>query len=327
MSIKPFSGSTNDGKIGIESLEQREVYAAGLTAALDVEMLNAPLNGPAPIVGKMTASVSGGVMTVTSDSNNHSLLVEQLGDGKYKLSGKTDALGAPTTINGQESVVFTGVNKDVYFNLGAGNDTVILQGRDGSHQLKAPRDVFFYGQGGDDNLQMLNVKVGRDLDVNMGGDYSQLGLDHTSVGRDMSFHGGIGFDVAILSDVDVKRNLSVNTYRGNDYLVLYKTQVNGSALFQTGDGEDSVSIASSKVKKELSLDTGAGKDKVVLNTVQADQYFVDLGDGDDSLTLTSIKGKRGTFNGGAGIDAFNAAAKDYKLSKTPSILLFEPQTM
>jgi hypothetical protein len=310
-----------DGNFGIETLEGREVMAGNVAAAAaNLE----PLLTIQPVYGRLTASLSNGSLTVTGDANNHGLLIEQLGNNKFKLTGKDYINGVPTTVNGQQSVVFSGVNKDFIFQLGSSIDGVVFQGKDANHPLKVARDVIFSGGGGNDGLHLRNVNVGRDVQISLTGTYTSSTIKQSTIGRNLSLLGGSGAETIVLEKTEIKQNLNASTNGGNDYFDMYQSSVKGSASVLSGDGEDSVYLTASTVKKDLTVNSGAGKDRVRLSTTQADQYFVDLGDGDDDLYLTQIKGKQATLNGAGGTDSLHGYAQ-YKLSKTPSILSFEYQ--
>src|SRR6476660_4883284 len=70
--------------------------------------------------GTVTASVAGGVLTLTGDDLDNSIAVDQTGAGSFTVSG-----AANTAIQGGPN--FTGVNS-IVANLADGNDVVALFG-------------------------------------------------------------------------------------------------------------------------------------------------------------------------------------------------------
>ena len=317
---------SREGRFGIDRLETREVQAGNVFGALaDLSVVDQPFT-PAPLVGRMTATLSQGTLTITGDSTVHGLLIEQIGKHKFQLTGENYVNGVENVVNGRTSVIFDGVTKDFVLQFGAETDAVGFKGKDGSHPLKAPRDVFFSSNGGYDVIDMRDVKVERDLHVTMGDTYGLADLFRATIGRDAFIQTGANHDVIDLFKVEVQRNLTIAAGGGDDALFLNQSTVQGSASIQAGDGDDYVSLIQTKFQKDLNLTTGAGKDQVFLNATKADSYFVALGDGDDQLQLTSIRGKKGTFDGGAGTDSLKGS-KSYQLSKTPTFLSFESQSV
>jgi hypothetical protein len=187
--------------------------------------------------------------------------------------------------------------------------------------------------GGDDGFYVTNPNF---ADANV----DWLGLQTNG---SMTVDTGAGNDTAYLRNLRIAGNFSINTGAGADTLDMRQTRIAGetgipaavsgnlsvqmfastaeadadSATFETtgstgsmtvlmGGGNDVLKLTNVFTGHDLNLDAGAGDDNVQLTEVTAiDNFFANLGDGNDVLTVNdlSIVYGKGTIDGGAGTDS------------------------
>ena len=105
---RPRSGQSK--RLGIERLENRELMA-----------------------GNVTAAVQGGFLVVTGDTADNGVTIDYIqATNSYQVIGTTPSGGTATTINGLDTSVpanaqiFTNVTKGLKVTLNAGNDNLVF---------------------------------------------------------------------------------------------------------------------------------------------------------------------------------------------------------
>lgn len=117
-------------------------------------------------------------------------------------------------------------------------------------------------------------------------------------------------DDTVVIDKDVDHGVDISTGDGNDKITI-EDSLRRNSLLDTGDGNDTVEIGI--LRGSSALETGAGDDSVTIGNVAVgwDKGRVDLGDGNDTLTISdpysenhdkasNFKGTEGVFDGGNG---------------------------
>jgi hypothetical protein len=184
-------------------------------------------------------------------------------------------------------------------------------------------------------VEIINDEIGSptfnsgndDLNVNFGAGDSSFEIRNTHVERDMLLKAN-GSSSLHLIYATVKRDLTAKL-TGNssstESVILKFGEVGRNTLLQTGAGNDNISIIGQITGQQLKVLSGAGNDTVALGgysqefdsappqAAVADQVFVDLGSGDDTLqvggnvllpgaTAGGMIANQATYLGGTGVD-------------------------
>jgi hypothetical protein len=174
----------------------------------------------------------------------------------------------------------------VSVNLGSGGTVLnLIDATIGSSAFNSGKnDCTIKMSGGNNIVDSFNAKIERDLSANIGGnngDSSIFEVDGVTVGRNASVQMGNGTDHISLNNFNVSQSLQIKTGSGNDIVAL------------------------------------GGIDNSVIGTVSppkaviADQIYVDLGKGNDTLKFGGNNGIRGggviansaTYLGNSGVDS------------------------
>jgi hypothetical protein len=291
-------------RLGLEPLEGRQLMAA-VTAIVN----------------------TSGDLVVTGDDNENTLQIVQAMQNGAPITGKffiTPQNG--TTLNGQSSgQYFEHVNRNMSIDLGGANDRLTLGsgGLDGNFVVPADLNITM-GEGADVvRVNHLAVRDDATIDTGNGNDsvifkgtVGQVsGFDNGA--NDLTIKTGARCDNVLLQQVLVRRNININTGTDDftDFVTL-DTVINGNAgttTLNTGAGSDVVDIEDSSFNKDLALGTGGGADSVTIRNSSADQVFVFLGIGQDSLTFDHAHGRNAMLDGGTDTDSdtLNIIARDF----------------
>src|SRR6476646_10305838 len=106
------------GRMNNENSNSRKdkLMATNFTNRRSRQLSIQPLEERALMAGDVGAVFANGTLTLTGDAGDNDIsLVQQMTNnvpvaGSFTLIGHPDANGVPTTINGRQSVSFTGVN-------------------------------------------------------------------------------------------------------------------------------------------------------------------------------------------------------------------------
>jgi len=230
-------------RLGLEMLEQRETPASGV----------------------VTASVSGGILTLSGDNNaagNHVRLLEQ-SNGAFDIQGqngtqvKLGASGTPST-----SVSVTGVTLDIKCNLFDGPDRFEFTGLFGT-QL---RDVFLTMGKGSDTIFATFVNW-RNLTITQGA--GDTGNDSINIFNGLSSNGGIRGNVSINNgagndnttlDIKASGNVTITNATGNDVTLIQGTSYIGGSVTVTNTsgliGNDTRIQGTTQISKNLTITNG-----------------------------------------------------------------------
>jgi hypothetical protein len=234
--------------------------------------------------GAVTASVVGGVLTLTGDDLDNSIEVQQTGPGAFTVSGiNTTIQGGPT---------FTGV-ASISANLADGNDIVSLFSSvdldtDGSADFILPGAVSINGGDGSNTLGLTApgaIKVGS---------FSYTGGDGPDV---VQVAGGAGKGSKITGNASVAVGIGFNS-QGPNYadtqITLSNLEVDGfGGLKLTGaDGPEVLTLNGLTVARALTADGGEGNLTVIDNgstigTVNLKSAGPSAGYSTNALTLTA----------------------------------------
>ncbi len=251
-----------------------------------------------------------------------------LGEGNDQLNVTgTDGLVKVTAGLGADNLQLSGVNTQI--SDAGGNNLVNI---DNHELMTAANNIVRLGAGDD----VLNLSSDGTSSLSLGDGNNQLEIIGNGVN---SVSAGVDNDhVLILGDstnklnlgagdnlIDIQGNTSntITTGVGNDVIHVQ----NGDNIIRAGDGDNFITLGvgtqnivtgSGNDKIELSsgnvtLNSGAGNDEVKLNQTVASINTLNLGVGDDVLTLNGACGSS-TINGSTGNDNFNIQNSAVKLS-------------
>jgi hypothetical protein len=280
------SRKNSSRKLSFQTLEDRQLMAANVTAAVSNHMLN-----------------------ITGDSNADSIQIVQVGKNKFEVIGENG-----TKVNKHNNQTFSGVTGDVnvtFFNDGqldvgdankpnktvsiTGNLNVQFNGGDSSINILGLQSALIGGSlsvttaaEAENHIQIISGSVGKDVNINVNASENSVEMFAETIGRDFNFKNSLN-DVA---DSDAQR----------DDLEIVDGSVGRNATILTGTGDDFVQMDGISIGGELTIITGDGNDEVVLGGfdpsqqdliknleppvgMNADQVYADLGNGNDVLQL------------------------------------------
>jgi hypothetical protein len=210
------------------------------------------------LAGNVTATLSGGVLTLTGDAlDNDITLTGAAPNITVTGNGGTIVCGLP-------SKSFSGVTGNVNIFLKAGNDTVTV----------------------DSNLnKSLLIDTGAGDTAANGAD--SVSICYVSIQGDVTVLTGASQDRVLLDDVYIGKSLLIDTGSENDEVQLPNNQIKGDATVLTGSGKDEVtSDEFAHYYGVFKIDTGSESDEVDVfnNTIDKD-FLVYTGSGADSVSL------------------------------------------
>lgn len=282
-------------KLGHESLEKRELFAGDITAFIGSDG-NLTILEKSGQPGQANAfEISRGIYSLSGNS--------------IKVTGKTNASGAMTLIDGSLSKVFNVPSGNVRVLTGNGNDWVYVKNAQ-LNKLEVDTGA------GIDRLWMENSKTKGAVTVRMGTEADYVGVVASTVGDDLTDHLnvdlGAGRDEFYLkgytAPAEIKGNLlinmaSVETEVDVDTVTIDLAKVGGTLFARTGAGDDSVNMKRVIVGNDFTLSTGADRDTAILSEIQVlDDFWADMGSGNDTLDVDDISADVFQALGGDGND-------------------------
>ena len=301
--------------------------------------------------GTVTASLSGGNLTIGGDNLDNAILIEVRTSGIF-LTGLPDQglkptittikFGTITKTKGEAvQLTFTSTPttpqslKSLTILMRGGNDTVRMNVGVAATDLvpDAPalsitgRVRVNLGAGDDHGALLLNngtlmiggnlegdLEGGNDCFLVMGGD-PQVPI---KVDGSVIILGRLGDDVIGLADIDVAKSVTILGGEQNDTISLQSTTINGRLLLDGYDGNDTLQVDGVTTTGTTTIRGGAGNDRVRINDLNATgNVEVNLASGDDQLsvgTLTLDTTTKVTLDGSSGTDAL---ASDSTLADLP----------
>ena len=274
MSRTSISKKSFGRKLTVESLETREMLAGNVVASL----------------------AQNGTLTLTGDPADNNVQVSESprGSGTWCVQ-PNDSSGITTRINQATKPVNFKSVKFLRIYLGAGNDSLLLQGT-------LPADV-------------ANLGARVQIDMGSGNNAVRIpSLVSTPV------PGQPAKPTALPIGLD-----SIQATGGNNSITLQNVNWAGNRwLIQTfGNGDSSVSITNSQfaaspqsvlyATPSLTVNTGAGNDSLMLDHVTVDRFGANLGGGNDFAQVTSCAYTYCTLDGSSGWNGLYAAGNTKNL--------------
>ncbi len=284
-------------RLALESLEGRQLMAANPFGNVQVNV-NAAHD-----------------LVLQGDNNQHDLEIVQVTQNGQPVAGRYFiAPHQGTTLNGQTGgLFFSGVTHDIKITLGGNNDRLNLHAENGNDfGFKVPNDLSINLGNGNNVLNIDHIDVGDDATIFSGsgadsvffrglvGFNGNVNVDHGA--NDLIIDTGNRNDNVTLQNFAVKRDVSVRvggTDSFTDSVDMLFASIGRNTTVDTGAGSDFVSIDEVGFNGSATINTGADSDTVSVKESQADQFFFNLGTGDDTMTMTNSFGRRATLNGGS----------------------------
>lgn len=305
--------------------------------------------------GTVTASYSGGSITLNGDRFNNVIEIEFDSTGLFVrgLDGTNIKFGARTITDGSPFKLAPGptVTRDLVVNLKDGNDVVELfvDGVDASIGRNLKIDT---GRGEDIAGVLVpngSLTVGNELNIKLGdaSDYlllngdaffeDELPDDHEEeenaplhVNGLTKVSAGTGDDIVGIANFSTDGNLEIETGHGDDTVGVEFAFVGGNATISTGGDDDDVGIAFVQIEGRGNITTGSGNDRVgVFNTHSQGNVSIRLEQGNDLLAaageLTVGEDAQVLLSGGNGVDEIDTLAADgeFNLAVDAIVIGFE----
>ncbi len=264
------------------------------------------------MAGNVLVSVTGGDLVVTGDNlGNEVRIIQSLQNGapiagRYFITGQNN-----TTINGQAGLFFENVTDDLRISLNGGNDFLRI-GNGTNGDFLVPDDLEITTGEGNDIVVVDTIAIRDDATVLTGLGNDSVFFKGTVGGlagfdggnNDLTIDTGAGSDSMLLTNTFVRDDLNINTGSDGfrDVVDMLIMNIGDDTTINTGGGNDTVRIRNVGFNDDLTINTGAGIDSVTLTACQVDEFFANLGSGNDTLGLRDTFGRRATLNGGTGAD-------------------------
>lgn len=290
------SRPTTSRRIGVESLEARELMA-----------------------GNVDVTLSNGNLLLTGDNAGNGVQIRQISANKLAVVGLKQA-GANTSINGAGFQVFSGVTGSVTFNMNGGNDQVDVTNGQG----------FFASQPGLPT-SFQPVDFARNVTVNLGDGNDLLAMEDADVNGGLKIDGGFdngvdtidlegistqglkslaleidtrgGADVIDIEFADLAGSVDIDSGNENDFVKLFFAEIGGDLTIRTQAGEDTVQLFDVAILDDLLIDAGNDDDIVTaVEVTVADEVDILMGFGDDTLQIFRLIAVNAELDGGPGTD-------------------------
>lgn len=271
------------------------------------------------LAGNVIVRDLAGMLSVTGDDLANEIQISETLDNRYVITPLSG-----TTVNGSSDAFTTRVYE---------NEPALVV------RLRS----------GDDFAALTNLSDMRAVLVDAGAGGDELTLTNVETRLRTSINTGDGNDSVTLSQVEAKGSFAVNLGGGNDSLIA--TNIDGTLgrilagpgdnvitmenadfirfNFVGGQGSDDVTLSGLQSEIELvaSFNLGEGNDTLSISSFQATTLNVNAGTGDDSVIVGSPTqvSVRSVFSGGPGqADALNLAG--LSSARVPTVLGFETVT-
>ena len=312
LGLKPISKPrTSRRRLGIESLEKRELMA-----------------------GNVTAVLNKGTLTITGDSLGNGFIIEGTDDPKVVRIVGTAQAGGDTTINGSSYVEISGVTKQINVNTNGGDDNVVVMGTGGTamtinRNLKietgSGNDSVTIGQAGSTDTEQTSSPLAQSVNIT---GYLYIKTE-------------AGDDTIAIANTKVRSLTTIDTGDGDDSLLfpttspddddsdsdeeVFAVDITGNIQLRMGDGEDTVSGSNVKgakdlqifdyegaadivltdftIKSKIQIVTGNELDTIELDNVKTNTMQIATNDGDDQIHVDNGEYKSLLIRAGDGYDA------------------------
>jgi hypothetical protein len=251
--------SSRDRKLCMERMEARQMMA-----------------------GDIAGYVSGNTLHLYESygqaGQDNSVLISQISPGTVRVRGNWID-GDATKVNGQDHVDFQVTGK-LNITFGGGNDSVYFSA--------------------------IAPPAFNDVNLNLAGPTTTSTTARTTpttVTSTPTF-GTLNppdKDTVVINGATIPGWLTINTGAGDDQVTIIDTSVGKSDLksgapntggitVNTGLGNDTIYFNDLRSSHDININAGAGNDKVdILNGAVVDNFMADLGDGDDVLSISSLR--------------------------------------
>ena len=259
------------------------------------------------VPGQLAAVVfevsADGDLRITGDACDATLTLTP-GPTRDALTLSVDAGTSLGGVPGPTSATAAGVVGDVWIDMGAGNDSVLVERVDSPGDLHIDQgsganrvrfvdvdvagDVSLRGGDGNDVFGGPSIRIVGSMLFDVGAGGNNLALDLTT-GADLTIRTGDGDDSIRLSDFSGSGGtLWIDAGGGANTLRLVAgTHVGADLQIRAGDGGDVLEVLScATVAGTVRVELGGGPDTAVFLGLTADQdVWIDMGGGADELTF------------------------------------------
>ncbi len=236
--------------------------------------------------GNVSVSVNLGVMTVTGDAADNSVVIEGTLDTSVFLVTPGDG---STTINGASSPYTTPVaNHEVYIDMGGGSDDLVMNNVTITRLCKITTGI------GDSSVTMNNVVLNKQLRLTMGDGTNLIDMNNTDISEPSKIVTGNGPDSVLFDDVEYRGGIT--TKNGDDIVVLansHHVDPKGKLAVKTGNGADQFTLTDANWRGKILVNTGNDVDTVTVGNITVGAY-VKITGGPDADVLIDNGGHTGT---------------------------------
>ncbi|MEX2140303.1 MAG: cadherin-like domain-containing protein [Pirellulales bacterium] len=214
--------------------------------------------------------------------------------------------GDDAVILGNADVVST--QRDLDVDLGTDNDELngrrifigrdqILVGGDGNDELtfdgfaspftlgtSAAGNANWSGGNGNDTVHVIYAFIVGAFTIDLGAGIDAIDIFGSAASGNVSFLGGVGNDNLRVDTNFFDAALLLDTGGDDDTIFVANGLGIDIGTINTGAGADEVTIRN-ETQGRLNVNTAGGNDVVDIQASAVDQFFADLGDGDDELTV------------------------------------------
>jgi len=298
-------------RLVIEQLEQRDLFAGDVMAAMQGQML---------VIGG-DADANGIMLTYNSAAQSYRVIGTVQGSGQTTINGLDAAQSAA-------GVEFSGV-KQVYVGLGAGDDDFQVGSAAAVDTVIQKWLTIDMGDGNDSVVLgasgnapsgpapiARSLSVGTSLNANLGAGNDHLSIASATIGFALNINAGDGddhvdFDTEFTPSggvtptdfpVVVNGNANISLGGGVDELTMKKESEQGNLRILDGAGAADLTLTNVNVKKRIDINTGSDADQINLQSVRAKQLNMNTNGGIDDVHLSNCKFTTLNLKLGAGRD-------------------------
>jgi hypothetical protein len=279
-----------------------------------------PLEQRALLAGDVAAWVSRGTLFIRGNGAGNGVQIGSFFDEEeqqdvFVVSGFFHE-GGETTINGQESDEFRGV-QNIDVNLKGGNDTLLMTNDDerlflclgeafGSNgelafdagvltngvgdedTIHVPGSVVIATGDGEDEVGVGNVHIGVDLVISTGRHNDRVGLCEVHAGDDIALATGDGDDDLGVALAHAEDAVTIETGKGHSAVGV--VDVNAGVLtILGGTGRDFIIIEEAHAARDMVIKTAGNDDDVVVCDTNANNLIIDMGAGHDDVHVGHVR--------------------------------------
>ena len=275
------------------------------------------------LAGDVSVALEGSTLVVSGDELSNQIDVQQNDSGEVIFTGRDS-----TTVNGQTEFSFTGSFDRTRFELGDGDDEVVLDG------FEAEREFRFIGGDGNDRLEATEVTA-RNFHIRGNAGDDSIQFTQSSSQSSAYIFLGDGDDVAAIVSLEVGRNFKVFGNGGDDTFSSNALSVDRKFRLNLGSGNDQALISGeTNVQRSTKIRLGSGDDFLAvqpdLNDANATferNTLVNTGSGDDAVAIgtSSQFNSRARFRGQSGTDSIDIGGAEFENGS--SVRRFENQSV